>query len=571
MPARFLENNDSREPRDGGPGLALRGRVHKISHGIVGVMAGTLFFVAASRTTSTGGMTDVVTYHNDVARTGQNLNETSLTPATVTSATFGKTRFLATDGKVDAQPLFLSGLLVPGVGVRDVVYVATEHDSVYAFDAATGSTLWQVSLLGSGETTSDTRGCSQVTPEIGITSTPVIDRSRGPNGIVYVVAMSKAAGVYVQRLHALDAALGSELLGGPQTIQASFPGTGAGSSGGVVTFDAKQYEERAGLLEINGQIVTTWTSHCDIDPYTGWIIAHDAGTLARSSVLNVTPNGSRGGMWMAGAGPAADAQGNVYVLDGNGTFDTTLTAGGFPNKGDFGNAFLKIATTGGLSVADYFATFDTVSASNADTDLGSGGAMVFPDFVDGSGATRHLAVGAGKDGHMYVVDRDAMGKWNASSNQNYQDISGALGGSVFSMPAYFNNTLYYGASGAKLKAFAIANARVSGTAASSSAGSFTYPGTTPSISASGSTNGIVWAVENKSPAVLHAYSATNLATELYNSTQAANGRDSFGNGNKFITPTIVNGRVYVGTPTGVVVFGLLATPPNPPTNVRIIR
>jgi len=514
----------------------------------------------------------VVTYHNDVARTGQNLNETSLTPTTVTAATFGKTRLLATDGKVDAQPLFLSSLQVPGVGGRDVVYVATEHDSVYAFDAASGSTLWHVSLLGTGETTSDARGCSQVTPEIGITSTPVIDRSRGPNGVVYVVAMSKtAAGAYIQRLHALDAALGTELLGGPQTVQATFPGTGAGSSGGIVPFDPKQYEERAGLLEINGQIVTVWTSHCDIDPYTGWIIAYDAGTLARTSVLNVTPNGSRGGMWMAGAGPAADAQGNVYVLDGNGTFDTTLTAQGFPNKGNFGNAFLKIATAGGLSVADYFATFDTVSASNADTDLGSGGAMVFPDFVDASGATRHLAVGAGKDTHLYVVDRDAMGKWNASSNQNYQDISGALGGSVFSMPAYFKNTLYYGASGAKLKAFAITNARVSATAASSSAVSFTYPGTTPSISASGSTNGIVWAVENKSPAVLHAYDATNLATELYNSTQAANGRDSFGSGNKFITPTIVNGRVYVGTQTGVAVFGLLAVPPSPPTNVRIIR
>jgi hypothetical protein len=212
-----------------------------------------------------------------------------------------------------------------------------------------------------------------------------------------------------------------------------------------------------------------------------------------------------------------------------------------------------------------------VSASNADTDLGSGGAMVFPDFVDASGATRHLAVGAGKDGHIYVVDREAMGKWNASSNQNYQDISGALGGSVFSMPAYFNNSLYSGASGAKLKAFAIASARVSATAASSSAVSFAYPGTTPSISASGSTNAIVWAVENKNPAVLHAYDATNLGRELYNSTQAANGRDSFGSGNKFITPTIVNGRVYVGTPTGVAVFGLLNVPPSPPTNLRIIR
>jgi len=197
------------------------------------VAAVVLFFVSASRTTSTGATADVVTYHNDVARTGQNLNETILSPANVAAATFGKVRILATDGKVDAQPLSLSDLSVPSVGVRDVVYVATEHDSVYAFDANAGSILWSVSLLGTGETTSDTRGCSQVTPEIGITSTPVIDRSRGPNGIVYVVAMSKtSAGGYIQRLHALDAALGTELLGGPKTIQASYPGTGAGSAGG---------------------------------------------------------------------------------------------------------------------------------------------------------------------------------------------------------------------------------------------------------------------------------------------------------------------------------------------------
>lgn len=533
--------------------------------------AAALFFISAPRTLSTGN-TDVVTYHNDVARTGQNLNEFVLSPASVAFPTFGKTGFVTTDGKVDAQPLFLSAVAIPGVGARDVVYAATEHDSVYAIDAATGSTLWQVSLLGAGETPSDTRGCSQVMPEIGITSTPVIDRARGPNGVVYVVAMSKtSAGAYVQRLHALDAALGTELLGGPQTVQASYPGTGAGSSGGSVIFDPKQYEERAGLLEVNGRIVTVWTSHCDIDPYTGWIMAFDAATLAPTSVLNVTPNGSRGGMWMAGAGPAADPQGNVYVLDGNGTFDTTLNGSGFPINGNFGNAFIKIATAGGLSVADYFATSDTVSASNADIDLGSGGAMVFPDLVDGAGRTRHLAVGAGKDGHIHVVDRDAMGKWNPSANLNYQELPGALGGAVFSTPAYFNHTLYYGAVGATLKAFAVTSATVAETAGSSSATSFPYPGTTPSISAAGSANGIVWAVANGSPAVLHAYDATNLARELYNSAQAAGGRDVFGSGNKFIAPTVANGHVYIGTPTGVAAFGLLVAPPNPPTNLRIIR
>jgi hypothetical protein len=528
-----------------------------------------LVWLASAPMNSAGG-TDIVTYHNDVARTGQNLSEFALTPARVTASTFGKTAFFTTDGKVDAQPLYLSSLDIPTTGVRSVVYVATEHDSVYAFDAASGSVLWKTSLLGAAETPSDTRGCSQVTPEIGITSTPVIDRSRGPNGVIYVVAMSKNGSTYYQRLHALDAALGNEMFGGPVNVQATYPGAGAGSSGGVVPFDPKQYEERAALLEVNGQIVTVWTSHCDIDPYTGWVMAFDAGTLARRGVVNLTPNGSRGGMWMAGAGPAADAAGNVYVLDGNGTFDTTLTGAGFPVAGDFGNAFVKLATAGGLSVADYFATFDTVAASNADTDLGSGGAMVFPDLVDGSGATRHLAVGAGKDGHIYVVDRDAMGKWNPSANLNYQDIAGALGGSVFSMPAFFNNTLYYGAAGAKLKAFPVASARVASTASSSTATSFNYPGATPGISASGTTNGIVWAVQNSSPAVLHAYDATDLAREIYNSTQAAGSRDSFGAGNKFITPTIVDGHVYVGTPTGVAVFGLLGGP-NPPTNLRIIR
>jgi hypothetical protein len=518
---------------------------------------------------ATPSAADVVTYHNDNARTGQNLSESILSPATVNVGSFGKLAVFAVDGKVDAQPLYLSAFAIPGGGTRDVLYVATEHDTMYAMDAITGGVIWQRSLLGAGETTSDTRNCSQVVPEIGITATPVVDRSRGPNGVVYVVAMSKSSsGSYFQRLHALDAALGTELFGGPQTIQASFPGTGAGSANGSVIFDPKQYEERAGLLLVGGQIVTTWTSHCDIDPYTGWVLAFDAATLQPSSVLNVTPNGSRGGIWMAGSGPAADAQGNVYFLDGNGTFDTTLTSTGFPNRGDFGNAFLKISTAGGLSVADYFATFDTVQASNADTDLGSGGALVLPDFVDSTSRTRHLAVGAGKDGHIYVVDRDAMGKWNASANQNYQDITGALGGSVFSMPAYFNNMLYYGASGQTLKAFPIASARVSSTRASATAVSFAFPGTTPSVSASGTSNGIVWAVENKNPAVLHAYDAADLSRELYNSSQAPSGRDSFGAGNKFITPTIANGRVYVGTTNGVGVFGGFG--PSAPTGLRII-
>jgi hypothetical protein len=526
-------------------------------------------FAASTVSVEPAGIPDVVTYHYDNARTGLNSSEFVLSPATVTMSVFGKVGFFPTDGKVDAQPLFLAGVAIPGQGIHNVLYVATEHDSVYAFDADTGASLWQVSLLGAGETTSDTLGCGQVVPEIGITSTPVIDRSRGA---IYVVAMSKMGSTYFQRLHALDITTGTELFGGPRNIQASFPGTGAGSSGGSVPFNPKQYEERAALLLINGRLVTSWTSHCDIDPYTGWVMTYDPSTLAQTSVLNVTPNGSRGAFWMAGAGPAADAGGNVYLLDGNGTFDTTLDGSGFPSQRNFGNAFLKLSTTGGLAVADYFATFDTVQKSNADSDLGSGGVLVLPDLIDNGGQVRHLAVGAGKDRHIYVVNRDSMGKWNASSNQIYQDISGALNGSVFSKPVYFDNTVYYAASGDALKAFPISDARLATTAASASARTFTYPGSTPAVSSSGQSNGIVWAVENTNPAVLHAYDAGNLSHELYNSNQAASSRDAFGAGNKFITPMVVNGRVYVGTATGVAAFGLLnpGRPPSAPTNVRVV-
>jgi hypothetical protein len=530
--------------------------------------ASAIALISTTRTLSSAGNVNVLTYHNDSARTGQNLNETILTPATVTSATFGKVGFFPSDGKVDAQPLLLSGVPIAGQGTHNVVYAVTEHDSVYAFDSDSGAVLWRVSVLGAGEVPSDGRNCSQVVPEIGITSTPVIDPARGPNGVIYVVAMSKnGSGAYIHRLHALDVSTGAELLGGPKTVQASVPGTGAGSAGGTLAFDPKQYEERAGLLLVNGKLITAWSSHCDIDPYTGWIMSFDPATLAQTAVLNVTPNGSRGAFWMAGAGPAADSAGNVYLLDGNGTFDTTLNAGGFPSGGNFGNAFLKISTTGGLAVADYFATFDTVSKSNADSDLGSGGTLVLPDLVDGGGQVRHLAVGAGKDAHMYVVDRDAMGKWNSSSNAIYQDISGAIGGAVFSMPAYFNGTLYYGGSGAALKAFQIANARIASAAASVSPRTFQYPGSTPGVSASGTTNGIVWAVENSNPAILHAYDALDVSHELYNSSQAASGRDAFGAGNKFITPTVVNGRVFVGTATGIAVFSRFG--PSAPTGLTI--
>jgi hypothetical protein len=500
---------------------------------------------------------DVTTYHVDVARTGLNPNETTLTTSNVAAATFGLLRTLPVDGKVDGQPLYLSGLSIGGQS-HNAVYAVTEHDSVYAFDADTGAQLWKTSILGSGESTSGDHGCGQITPEIGITSTPVIDRKAGANGTIFVVGMSQdQSGNYHQRLHALDVTTGAELSGSPTEIAASYPGTGANSSSGKVVFDPGQYAERAGLLLLNGTIYMGWTSHCDGGPYTGWLMGYSESTLAQTGVLNLTPNGSEGSIWMAGAGLAADASGNIYFLDANGTFDTSLDANGFPTNHDFGNAFMKVSTaSNSLSAADYFETSNTVSESAGDEDLGSGGALVLPDLTDAAGTVHHLAVGAGKDSKIYVVNRDSMGKFNSSSDSAiYQEISGAIGG-VFSMPAYFNNTVYYGAVNDNLKAFPIANAKLATSASVQSANSFQYPGSTPAVSANGTTNGIVWAVENASPAVLHAYDATSLQ-ELYNSNKAASSRDHFGNGNKFITPTIVNGKVFVGTPNGVAEFGLL--------------
>lgn len=495
---------------------------------------------------------NVLTFHNDVSRTGQNLNESTLTASNVKSTTFGKVGFLQTTGLVDAEPLYASGLTVNGF-VHNVVFVATEHDLVYAFDADTFAQLWQVSVLGSGETSSDNRNCDQVTPEIGVTSTPVIDLSAGPHGTIFLVAMTKnTSGKYFQRLHALDLTTGAERSGSPVTISAT-------SNGGQNTFDPAQYKERAALLLLNGTIYMGFSSHCDAGSYQGWLMAYSESTLQQTAVLNLTPNGSEGSIWMAGDGPAADSSGNIYFLDANGTFDTSLNANGFPANSDYGNAFVKVSTAGGgLAVADYFNMHNTVGESNSDLDLGSGGELLLPDMNDLPGNSRHLAVGAGKDSIIYVVDRDSMGKFNPNNdNAIYQKVSSnGISGGVWSMPAYFNDTVYYASVGDALKAFSIVNGLLVAPPGSQSAATFPYPGGIPSVSANGNANGIVWVIENNGGGVLHAYDATNLSTELYNSNQAAGGRDNFAD-NKYITPMIANGKVYVGTPTGVIVFGVL--------------
>ncbi|MBV9346034.1 MAG: pyrrolo-quinoline quinone [Gammaproteobacteria bacterium] len=500
--------------------------------------------------------TDIVTYKYDVARTGANTNESLLTPVNVTAATFGKLRFLTTDGKVDAQPLYLSGFSVGGA-VRNVVYVATENDSVYAFDADSGAQLWHVSLVPSGETVVDlSASCDETVPVIGITATPVIDRAAGA---LYVVAMTKSGGssTWHQRLHALSLTSGADLR--PATdISASYP-----SAGGSITFDPMQYEERAGLLLLNHTIYTAWTSHCDNKFYTGWIMGFSAADLGQTAVVNIAPNSGGAGpsIWMSGGGLAADSSGSIYLLSANGVFDTTLDANGFPNMGDYANAFVRLDTSSGLRVADYFALYNTVVLSNNDVDLGSGGVMLLPDLTDANGTVRQLAVGAGKDGNIYVVERGNMGKFDPNGNNIWQEVGGQLGnvvsGGVWGTPAYFNGHVYYCGAGLELASFSVSNARLSSTPTTVSAADFPYPGSAPSVSANGTSNGIVWAHMNTNPAALYAFDANDMTKVLYHSDDPnLNGRDNFGPGNKFITPVVADGKVFVGTTTGVAVFGL---------------
>jgi outer membrane protein assembly factor BamB len=499
--------------------------------------------------------TDVLMHHNDLARTGQMLAETTLTLANVNSATFGKLRFLPADGKVDAQPLFVTNLMI-GTAAHNVVYVVTEHDSVYAYDADSGNALWQISLAAAGETSSPDPGCTDITPEIGITSTPVIDRSRGPNGALYAVAMTTDAGGNVHhRLHAIDLATGAELFGGPTEIAATYPGSGAEGANGVLTFTPALHTERAALTLVNGTIYMGWTAHCMSGNYNGWLMAYSEDTLQQTSALPVTPNGSQGSIWMAGSGMASDGA-SVYFIDGNGTFNPTLNAQGFPVDGDLGDAFIKLSATPTLVATDYFAMYDVVAQAAADNDFGSGGAMLLPDQTASDGTVKHLAVGAGKDTHIYLVDRDNMGKFNSTTNNIRQELIGVLTGGIWGSPAYFNNVVYYGGQTDALKALPISNALLATTPSSQSPTTFAYPGATPAISANGTSNGIVWAAENGTVGALHAYDATNLAHELYNSNQAGT-RDQFGPGNKFITPMIADGKVYVGATNGVAVYGLL--------------
>ena len=499
---------------------------------------------------------NVLTYQYDNTRAGLNSNETVLTPASVNQNQFGKLFSYPVDGYVYAQPLYLSNVAIPGKATHNVVFVATEHDSVYAFDADSNAgpnaaPLWQVNFLDSsrGVTTvpASDLGCGQIVPEIGITGTPVIDPA---SGTLYLVAMTKestgSAVSYVHRLHALDVTSGAERPGSPVVIQPSSPGTGDGGSTAV--FIPKNYKQRPGLLLLNGIVYTAWSSHCDIGRYHGWLVGHDAQTLEQLTVYNSTPNGGQGSFWASGAAPAADAAGNIYVVSGNGTFDF---ARGGP---DLGDSYIKLSSGSPPAVLDYFTPFNVTALNDGDVDVGSSGVALLPDEA-GSASHPHLMVGAGKEGRIYLLDRDNMGKWQAGSDSQIVFSMAKAIGPLFGNPAYFNKNVYFCGSGDSLKAIALSNGTFVMPPGSKSQAEFDYPGCVPTVSASGTSNGIVWLLE--ASGTLRAYDASNLATELYDSNQNS-ARDALGSYVKFTAPTVANGKVYAGTQNSLAVYGLLA-------------
>jgi hypothetical protein len=500
----------------------------------------------------------VYTYHNNLARDGANTQEYALTSSTVTSSTFGKLFSCIVDGAVYAQPLWVANLTISGVK-HNVVFVATQHDSLYAFDADANPCvqLWKISLIdtnhgaaSSSETSVSSGGSNylvgsgngDITPEVGVTGTPVIDPS---TDTLYVVSKSMNSGgtSFYQRLHAIDITSGSEKFGGPTNITSSitFPGTGDGGS--TVSFNARQQNQRPGLALVNGIVYVAWASHEDTLPYYGWVVSFNASTLAVTNVLNVAPNVQRGGIWMGGGAPSADANNNLYLITGNATFDAN-TGGN-----DYGDSFLQLSSS--LGVSSYFSPSDEASDNANDADFGAGGAAVVLNLTAGS--PRHLVIGGGKDATLYLLNGDNMGGLGDSNARQFFNINNG----IFATGAFWNNNYYIAGIGGPLLAYSFnTTSNLFNTPASGqSSTSFGFPGATPSVSSAGSSKGIVWALDTSKyctpgspscgPAVLHAYDATSLATELWNSSNVSS--DAAGNAVKFTVPTVANGKVYVGT------------------------
>jgi len=518
---------------------------------------------------SVSGQVNVLTYHNDLARTGQNTNETALSPATVGVNSFGQLFSYSVDGYVWAQPLYVHGLTIAGQGTHNVVFVATAHNSVYAFDADSNlgpnnGLLWQVNLGPSAATPNNDFGnrygpYHDINPEVGIIGTPLVDLG---SGTIYLDTFTHEGASYLHRVHALNLTDGTEQPSSPVAVNASVPGTGVGSANGVLSFSATFNMQRPALALVNGVLYVCYTGFADTNPYHGWVLGFNPTNLQllTNFVFNTTPNSTtasyganagEGGIWMSGNGPAADSNNNLYFMTGNGIFNAADFGGT-----EYGDSFVKLSTSGQLAVADYFSPFNQDSLAAGDTDLGSGGLLLLPDSV-GSGAHRHLLVGCGKEGKIFLLDRDDLGHFMASGDtQIVQEIPNAVGG-TWSSPAYFNSRVFYQGSGDVLKAYNISNAALSTSPVSQSSTPFGYPGATPSISANGTNSAIAWVIQTDgypgSSAVLHAYNAYNLSQELYNSAQAG-ARDALAKAVKYTVPTIADGKVFVGAQKSLAVF-----------------
>jgi hypothetical protein len=500
----------------------------------------------------------VTTYHNGIARQGVNAAETILTPKNVNSRKFGKLFSLAVDGSVYAQPLYVSALYIPGRGIHNVVFVATQHGSIYAFDAdsnkgTNAAPIWKASFVDANRAistvSSDDVACGDIVPEIGITGTPVIDSD---SGTLYVVVKTKESGHIVQRLHALDIATGTEQMGGPVLISGTVKGKGAGSSNGSLAFDPAHENQRPGLLLQNGLIYITWAAHCDGWPFHGWVMAYDAASLQQVGIWNSTPDKQGGGIWQSGAAPAGDGE-DVFFATGNGDFTAAK------NGLDFGDSIIRLGwRRGSLHVLDFFTPYDEANLSAGDIEPGSGGVVLFSAPKTG----HQLAVETSKSGTLYIMDPTHMGRYNASDNTNIvQSLPSATGG-VWGTPAWWKDTLYVGPSYDTLKAFRFDPDQDLFETLPVSQGSttFRFPGPTPSISANGDRNGILWLIQADSyvddgSAVLRAYDAADIGQQLYSSSDNPK-RDDPGKAVKFSVPTIANGKVYVGAKDRVTVFGL---------------
>ena len=564
---------------------------------------------SASATVAVTDLAGVFTHHNDLSRDGANTQEYALTSSTVNTTTFGKLFSCAVDGAVFTQPLWVPSVSINGA-IHNVIFVATQHDTVFAFDADAnpcvqywqgGGSLGEVNLLDTlhGGTAGETSvywndvgcrcGVGDIYPEVGVTGTPVIDPT---SNTMYLVSTSQnsALGAFYQRLHALDLATGNEKFSAPVNIAASVPGNGDGSSGGMVSFNAQMQNQRPALALAGATVYVGWSAHEDASPWHGWLIGYNASNLQQqASVFNTSPNGGMGGIWASGGAPAVDSEGSIYVTTGNGVFDANNTT--MPDN-DFGDSVLQLAPSSvstpngeNLTLVDWFTPDDQSYLANNDIDLGSGNPVLLPDQT--SGPVPNLLVAIGKQGIVYLINRNDMGNFQPGSNQIVQSFTGSPSG-FYGTPAFWQNGLYFAGSldntgsGDYLKLFTFnpSTGQFDTTPASRSAHYYNFPGASPSISSQGASNGIVWAIDASGygyanpnagtncsqvpvpaacvgPAVLFAYDAGNLLLEYWDSTMAANNRDQAGNAVKFVPPTVANGKVYVSTRTEVDVYGLL--------------